>query len=115
VPRHRSPAEVLRRTRHGGLPAADGDVRTPATDRWRPVGMEAGVIVPAITFVVFLAGVLAAYWFFVVRPEQKSLGIVRRRMSTAQAVKGKLQRELVKQEQSLSSIAVFDAVLRRSK
>jgi len=77
--------------------------------------MEAGVIVPAITFVVFLAGILAAYWFFVVRPEQKSLGIVRRRMSTAQAVKGKLQRELVKQEQSLSSIAVFDAVLRRSK
>lgn len=73
------------------------------------------MIIPAITFVVFLTGILAAYWFFVIRPEQASLGIVRRRMTPTQAVKASLQRELVKQEQALSSVAAFDAVLRRSE
>jgi tight adherence protein B len=77
--------------------------------------LEARVIVPAITFVVFLTGILAAYWFFVVRPERQSLGIVRRRMTPTQAVKASLQGQLVKQEQAFSSIGAFDAVLRRSE
>lgn len=73
------------------------------------------MILPAFTFVVFLAGILAAYWFFILRPEQQSLGIVRRRMSPTQAVKASLQRELIKQEQAFSSVGAFDAVLRRGE
>lgn len=73
------------------------------------------MILPAVTFVVFLAGILAAYWFFVLRPEQQSLGIVRRRMSPTQAVKASLHRELVKQDQAYSSVRAFDVLLRRSQ
>jgi tight adherence protein B len=73
------------------------------------------VIIVAATFVIFLSGILGAYWFFVVRAEQKSRGIVRKRMTPTQSVKASLQRELVKQEQALSSVRAFDAVLRRSE
>lgn len=73
------------------------------------------MILPALTFVVFLAAILAAYWGFVIRPEQQSLGIVRRRMKPIEVVKASLQRELVKQEQNFSGVRAFDAILRRSE
>ena len=66
-------------------------------------------------FFVFLAGILGAYWFFVLRLEQQDLGIVRRRLTPKEAVKASLHRELVKQQQALSSIGVYDALLRRSE
>jgi tight adherence protein B len=70
-------------------------------------------MIPLVTFVVFLSGILGAYWVFVLRPEGHTLGIVRRRLKPTQAVKASLQRELVKQELALSSIGAFDALLRR--
>jgi tight adherence protein B len=77
--------------------------------------MEARVILPVATFVVFFLAIVAAYWFFVLRLEQKTAGLVRKRMTPAQAVKASLQRELVKQEHSLSNVGVFDRLLRRSQ
>ena len=73
------------------------------------------MILPVVTFIVFFLAILAAYWLFVVRLEQKSLGLLRRRMTPTQSVKASLQRELVKQEQALSAVGVFDKLLRRSE
>jgi len=72
-------------------------------------------MIPALVFVGCLFGILGAYWFFVLRPEGETLGIVRRRLSPKQAVKASLQRELVKQQQAMSSIGALDKVLRRSE
>jgi len=73
------------------------------------------VIIPAVVFVVFFLGIYGAHWFFVVRPEEQALGIVRRRMAPTQNVKASLQRQLLKQQQALSSVGAFDKVLRRSE
>ena len=73
------------------------------------------MIIPAVTFVIFFLGIVATYWAFVVRPEEKSLGIMRRRMSPTQAVKASLQQGLLKKEQALSTVGAFDALLRRSE
>ena len=67
-----------------------------------------------VTFVLFLVAILTPYWFLVLRPEQKAAGVVRRRMTPTQAVKASLERGLLKQEQALSSVNLFDALLRRS-
>jgi len=72
------------------------------------------VIIPAVTFVVFFLGIYGAHWFFVVRPEEQALGIVRRRMTPTQNVKASLQRQLLKQQQALSSFDAFDKVLRNA-
>ena len=73
------------------------------------------MILPVVTFIVFFLAILAAYWLFVVRLEQQSLGLLRRRMTPTQAVKASLQSELVKQDQALSSVGAFDKLLRRSE
>ncbi|HEV8396586.1 MAG TPA: type II secretion system F family protein [Vicinamibacterales bacterium] len=67
-----------------------------------------------VTFLLCFTSIFGAYWLFILRPEQRSLGIVRRRMSSP-IVKASLQRQLVKQEQALSSIGAFDRLLRRSE
>jgi tight adherence protein B len=72
-------------------------------------------VIPAAVFAICLLGILGAYWFFVLRLEQNFVGIVRRRLSPKQAVKASLQQELVKQRQALSSIGVFDTLLRKSE
>jgi tight adherence protein B len=71
-------------------------------------------MIAAAVFATCLLGILGAYWFFVLRLEEQELGIVRRRLTPQQAVKASLQRELVKQQQALSSIGAFDKLLRRS-
>ena len=73
------------------------------------------MIIPAAVFAACLFGILGAYWFFVLRLEQKELGIVRRRLSPKELVKASVARELVKQQQALSSIKAFDKVLRKSE
>jgi len=75
------------------------------------------VILPilAFTFALCFGAVAGSYWLFILRPEQKSLGIVRRRMKSSQVLKASLQRELVKQQQTLSSVRMFDTLLRRSE
>ena len=50
------------------------------------------MIIPAAIFVVFFLGIYGAHWFFVVRPEDQALGLVRRRMTPTQNVKASLQR-----------------------
>jgi tight adherence protein B len=72
-------------------------------------------MIPAAVFAACLLGILGAYWFFVLRAEQKDLGIVRRRLTPTEVVKASLQRELVKQQQALSSIGAYDALLRKSE
>jgi tight adherence protein B len=67
------------------------------------------------TFVVFFLGILGAYWTFVVRPEQQSLGIVRRRLIPRPSAKASVQQDLLKREQVLSNIGAFDRVLRKSE
>jgi tight adherence protein B len=68
-----------------------------------------------VTFLICFSAIAGAYLVFIVGPEQKSLGIVRRRMTATQAVKASMQRQLVKEQQKLSSVSSFDALLRRSE
>jgi len=72
-------------------------------------------MIPVAVFGACFLGIFGAYWFFVLRPEQAELGVVRRRLTPKQAVKASFQRELVKQQQALSSVAVFDKLLRKSE
>ena len=72
-------------------------------------------MIPAAVFAACFLGIFGAYWFFVLRPEQADMGIVRRRLSPKQAVKASLHRELVKQQQALSSIKLYDTFLRKSE
>ena len=67
------------------------------------------------TFVAFFLAIIGVYWLFVVRPEQQSLGIVRRRLTPRLAAKVAVQGELVKQQQAMSSVAAFDRVLRQGE
>ena len=67
---------------------------------------------PVAVFVGCLLLILGAYWFFVLRLEQHDLGIMRRRLRPKDAAKASLK--LVKEQQSLSNIGAFDALLRRS-
>jgi tight adherence protein B len=73
------------------------------------------VTIPVAVFAACLLGILGAYWFFVLRLEQQELGIVRRRLSPKELVKASVARELVKQQQVLSSIKAFDKVLKKSE
>ena len=72
------------------------------------------IIIAIGAFVVFFLGILGAYWAFVVRPEERARGIVHGRLTPRQAVKMSMQRELLKQQQKLSSITAFDRLLARS-
>ena len=71
------------------------------------------IIIAIGAFVAFFLGILGAYWAFVVRPEERARGIVRGRLTPRQAVKASMQRELLKQQQKLSSITAFDRLLAR--
>jgi tight adherence protein B len=73
------------------------------------------VTIAIATFVALFLGILGAYYAFVVLPEEKNLGIVRRRLTPKQSVKASLQQQLVKQQQALSSVGAFDKLLRRSE
>ena len=72
------------------------------------------MIIALGVFVVFFLAILGAYWAFVVRPEERARGIVRGRLTPKQSLKTSVHRELLKQQQHLSSIGVFDRLLRRS-
>jgi tight adherence protein B len=72
------------------------------------------MIVPIATFLILVSGIYAAYWVFVLRPEEQAVGAVKRRLRGKQvgsAVRAKLEKEL----QSLSAIGPLDAALRRAK
>ncbi len=72
------------------------------------------MMIPAITFVVMFTMIYGVYWVFVERPEAESVSVVRRRLK---GTRPKLMRgvELRRDVQELSSIAQFDALLRRGR
>jgi tight adherence protein B len=72
------------------------------------------MIIPLITFVVFVAGIYSAYWAFVLRPEQHVAGVVRRRLRQGQRAKAVVL-AVRKQTQKMSSIGVLDALVHRAQ
>jgi len=75
------------------------------------------MMIPALTFVVFFAGIYAAYWAFVLRPEEQIAGSARKRLQAGMggAKKAAQRSKLLKQIEALSAIDAFDAVLRRTQ
>jgi tight adherence protein B len=77
--------------------------------------VEEAVIFPLLTFAAVFAVIYGAYWGFVLRPEDAALGKVRRRLTSAQAVKASIKSGLLKEQQALSALGPIDALLRRSR
>jgi tight adherence protein B len=75
--------------------------------------LEDRVSIAVAVFVVFFLGIYGAYWAFVVRPEEQSLGIVRRRLLPRKNAKS--QQQLLKQQRALSAVGAFDKLLRKSE
>lgn len=73
------------------------------------------MMIPAVTFIVFFAGIYAAYWAFVLRPEQQIAGIARRRLQVGGVKKAAQRSKLLKQMEAMSAIGALDAVLRRAQ
>jgi tight adherence protein B len=74
--------------------------------------METAMIFPVVTFGVFFGGIWAAYWLFVLRPEQQAVGVVRKRLKAARQMKA-VHSSLQKQMEALSSVRGLDVALRR--
>ena len=74
------------------------------------------VALPLLTFLVFAGGIYAAYWAFVIRPEQEIAGVARKRLRAGQlGAKGAARRSgLRKQFEAMSAVGAIDAVLNRS-
>lgn len=69
----------------------------------------------ALVFVLFFAGIYAAYWFFVVRPEQQAASALKRRLRKDRAIDRRQHSKLLKQAQSMSSVGALDALLQRAR
>ena len=67
-----------------------------------------------VSFVVLLAGILGAYYGFVVRPEEQQQRAFWRRLK-AKAPNREVRSNLLKQAQQLSSVPTLDAALRRGQ
>ena len=74
-------------------------------------------LIPLLTFLVFFAGICAAYWAFVVRPEQELAGVARKRLRAGKTGKQETVRRsaILKQIEAMKSIGLVDAMLRRSQ
>ena len=72
---------------------------------------------PVLTFLVFFAGIFAAYWAFVLRPEQEVAGVARKRLRAAKGTSKEAARRsaVLKQIEAMSSIGAVDTMLRRSQ
>ena len=75
---------------------------------------EANLIIAA-SFVGVLALVVGAYWAFVVIPEQRGQGAVRRRLKWESPDQGGVAVHLLKKQQVLSTIETFNVVLKRTE
>jgi tight adherence protein B len=67
-----------------------------------------------ISFVVMLTGILAAYWLFVVRPEEQVQQAFWRRLK-AKRDTARVASTLLRQAQQLSAVPSFDAALQRGR
>jgi tight adherence protein B len=72
------------------------------------------MIIPVLTFVVFFSGICAAYWIFVLRPEQQAAGAVRQRLKSGRQLRA-VQSSLQKQMATLSGVRGLDVALKRVK
>ena len=74
-------------------------------------------LLPVLTFVLLFAGIVAAYWAFVLRPEQEIAGVARKRLRAGRKGNQEAKRRsaILKQIEAMSSIESVDAVLRRSE
>ena len=73
-------------------------------------------MIPGLTFVIFFAGILAAYWVFIIRPEDLAAGRVRNRLNkSVSAVKASIKAELLKEQRAMSAVGPIDALLRRTR
>lgn len=76
------------------------------------------MLVPALVFVVLLAGILAAYWLFVVRPEQQAVSVVQKRLKALRRPRRAVRNPalgLVAKERELSTIAPLNRLLKRER
>ena len=71
------------------------------------------MIIPALTFVIFFVGIYTVYWFVIVRPEERSVGVIKRRLRGIRQKATNRQADLRKEVQALSSIGAIDAFLKR--
>jgi tight adherence protein B len=71
-------------------------------------------MIPILTFVIIFTSVFGAYWVFVQRPEAQTVHVVKQRLKNPRPklIKGP---DLRREVQELSSIAQFDALLRRGR
>jgi tight adherence protein B len=67
-----------------------------------------------VSFFVLLAGILAAYWWFVVREESHAQDAFWRRLKVS-APSGRVRSELLKRAQQLSAVPSLDAALARGR
>ncbi|TFG50618.1 MAG: type II secretion system F family protein [Gemmatimonadales bacterium] len=75
------------------------------------------MIILLVTFVLFLAGMWSAYWYFVVRPEQKASGAALRRLMprAGSSSKSKSSAVLRKADAPMSGFGALDKILRGSQ
>jgi tight adherence protein B len=72
-------------------------------------------LIIAASFIGVLAVVLGAYWFFIVVPEQRGQGKLKRRLKWESSAPGGSEMQLLKKQQVLSTIAGLNDVLKRSE
>jgi tight adherence protein B len=73
------------------------------------------MIIPLLTFVVLFSGILGAYWYFVVRPEEIASSELKRRLRKGHSAPGRQSSRLLKQTRSMSAVGPLDALLQRSR
>ena len=72
------------------------------------------MIFAALTFVLCFSVIYAAYWGFILRPEEQAAGVVRKRLKKGHA-RQVARSELLKQVRAMSSIGAVDAILKRGR
>jgi tight adherence protein B len=74
------------------------------------------MLIAAALFLLLFAGIVAAYWGFVVRDEQVAAGVVKRRLRSVRGPKkAPVQSDFVAQQQAMSSIGPLNAFLNRRR
>jgi tight adherence protein B len=73
------------------------------------------MIIPVVTFVVLFALIYGAYWVFVVRPEERAAGVVKRRLKASRPKAVRAGAPLLRQAQAMSAIRPINALLERGR
>jgi tight adherence protein B len=69
------------------------------------------MLIPVAVFAALFAGILCAYWFFVLRREQVAAGVVRKRLRAVRVAKKTPRSDFVAQQQAMSTIKPLNAFL----